>query len=101
MIEIQNETLLTLRDAARRIPSTRQGRGLHIGTVYRWASRGIRGIKLESVRLGGVLFTSVEAIQRFGERCSSPLGENAPINSTTVRARQIRMANTVLDEAEI
>ena len=34
-------------------------------TTMRWRTRGSRGVKLESVRIGGRRFTSEEAIERF------------------------------------
>ncbi|MEQ8763208.1 MAG: DUF1580 domain-containing protein [Planctomycetota bacterium] len=43
----------------------------HLATVYRWTTRGLQGIVLESVQIGGKRYTSLEAIQRFIERLSS------------------------------
>ncbi len=68
MINIGQETLLTPAEAARRLPSRRQGRRVHSATVYRWIATGINGIHLEAIRIGGSLLTSVEALQRFAER---------------------------------
>jgi hypothetical protein len=67
MIDIATESLLTLSQAARVRPLGRRGRPTHHSTVYRWISRGVRGCKLEAIRLGGTLYTSREALQRFGE----------------------------------
>jgi len=39
--------------------------GVHDVTVARWARVGVEGIKLEYIRIGGLHFTSVEAIDRF------------------------------------
>lgn len=36
-----------------------------IATVWRWAQNGIRGIHLESLRIGGRRFTTAEAFERF------------------------------------
>jgi hypothetical protein len=33
--------------------------------LWRWAARGIRGVRLEVVRVGGTTWTSVEALGRF------------------------------------
>jgi hypothetical protein len=71
MIDISTETLLTLSQAARLRPPGRAGRPTHPSTPYRWATRGIRGHRLEVVRLGGVTYTSREALQRFAERLTS------------------------------
>ena len=65
-IDIENEQLLGFSAAAKyvtqRFPGRRSGRGLHLCTVHRWASRGLKGIRLESIQCGGTRFTSVEAL---------------------------------------
>jgi hypothetical protein len=65
MIDMASERLITLNEAARLRPPSRRGRPTHSSTVYRWISRGVRGQKLEAIRLGGTLYTSQEAMQRF------------------------------------
>ncbi len=67
MIDLSSEPLITLAEAARLRPLGRNGRATHVATIYRWISRGIRGIRLEALRVGGALFTSREAVQRFAE----------------------------------
>lgn len=37
-------------------------------TLLRWMRRGRRGIKLESIPVGGQRYSSLEAVQRFFER---------------------------------
>jgi hypothetical protein len=64
MIDIATETLLALKDAAARIPSSRAGRPTHAATIFRL----IRAGKLEGIRLGGRWVTSVEALQRYADR---------------------------------
>ena len=95
MIDLQAETVLTLADAARYVPRRRRGRKVHVSTLYRWAQRGIRGIKLETLRLGGGLVTSVEALQRFAERLTSVDG--APVT----RSEPQRRRDTAWAEAEL
>ena len=34
-------------------------------TRWRWALRGIRGVRLETLKIGRVRYTSVEALHRF------------------------------------
>jgi|SRR6516164_5171399 hypothetical protein len=64
MIDIGTETLISLREAAARIPSSRAGRPTHAATVFRL----IRSRKLEGIRLGGRWVTSLEALQRYADR---------------------------------
>ena len=68
MINVTSESLITLREAARRIPGRGGRRSIHVSALYRWALRGVRGIVLETIPVGGTLYTSLEALQRFCER---------------------------------
>jgi len=70
MIELKSETVLTLDDAARRLPRRRGNRPVHRTTLYKWASAGLRGVRLETIQVGGSLCTSLEALQRFFDRLS-------------------------------
>jgi hypothetical protein len=59
------EQTIALAEAARRLPRLRAGRPVAPATLWRWASHGLRGVRLETVRVGGTCCTSVEALQRF------------------------------------
>ena len=70
MISIESEQLISFAEATRRVPSARSGSQLHPNTIWRWAKRGLKTrngqrVYLETVRLGGANFTSVEALSRF------------------------------------
>ncbi len=82
MIDITCEQLVSIRDIPRHLPRRPSGKRVHISACYRWLSRGVSGVKLEAIRIGGTTYTSVEALQRFAERLSSstprPLIEPAP-----------------------
>lgn len=75
MIDLRTEQVLSLADACSRLPR-RNGRKLHVSTLYRWAQRGIKGVRLETGMLGGARVTSLEALQRFMERLSGIQGEH-------------------------
>jgi hypothetical protein len=88
MIDPQNETLISLTEAAKRLP----GRP-NITTVWRWRNRGVRGVKLESILSGGRRFTSVEALRRFQERVTAAAdGEPVRAESPQQRLRAIERA---------
>jgi hypothetical protein len=55
---IAAEPPITLRQATRLLPHRRAGKPTHVTTLYRWAVRGLRGVKLETVQVGGTLCTS-------------------------------------------
>jgi len=65
MINVENERLISFREACEVLPRRRAGKKPHISTLYRWSGRGSRGVKLEVVQVGGTLCTSVQALQRF------------------------------------
>jgi hypothetical protein len=65
MIDTLTEQLRLLIKASAEIP----GRP-HISTIIRWWRRGVRGVRLETVVVGGRRFTSLEAITRFIARLS-------------------------------
>jgi hypothetical protein len=60
-----SEQLLSLSQAAKRLPHLRKDRPIAPSTLWRWASAGLRGVKLETVKVGGATCTSVEALSRF------------------------------------
>ena len=63
MIDPNREELVSLSRAGRIVNPTK---GAHYSTVIRWTQRGVSGgIKLETVRVGGRVFTSREALARF------------------------------------
>jgi hypothetical protein len=66
MVDLLNENVLTLSQAARTLP----GGSIHISTIHRWRLRGVRGIRLETAMRGGKRVTSHEALQRFFDRLS-------------------------------
>lgn len=62
MIDLSSETIVTLTAAPHHLPRRRGGKKVSPSTLYRWAKGG-----LETIRVGGTLCTSVQALQRFCE----------------------------------
>lgn len=75
---IETETPIPLAQVAH-LPCIPRRRGktgrLHPSTVWRWALKGVRGVRLEVVRVGGTLCTSTQALQRFFDR----LADTSPV----------------------
>jgi hypothetical protein len=61
-----NETLLTMQEASKQLPGRPS-----IAALYRWHLRGVRGVRLETILIGGRRKTSIEAFGRFVERTSA------------------------------
>ncbi len=70
-IDITLEKPIPLTQAAAHVPRRRRGRKTSGSTLYRWATRGLRGVVLETLQVGGTRCTSLGALQRFFDRLSS------------------------------
>ena len=68
MIDLHTESVMTMTEAVEHLPHRRGGRPVHVATLYRWAQRGLRGCRLETIQVGGTSCTSLEAMQRFFDR---------------------------------
>jgi hypothetical protein len=89
----------SLSDTPKHVPVRRNGKRLHIATAFRWAKDGVRGVKLETIRVGGTLCTSVEALQRFFEKLSATDTGHAgaiALRSPNARAKAIDKADREL-----
>lgn len=65
MIDTTKEVPIPLAPAARHLPPLRSNRPVSPSTLWRWAKRGLRGVCLEIIHVGGTVCTSREALQRF------------------------------------
>ncbi len=66
MPNLLTEKLITFTQAVRHnLPHLRADRPVSPSTLWRWASAGLKGIRLETVKIGGATCTSVEALERF------------------------------------
>jgi hypothetical protein len=63
--DILTEDLLTLEQAAKEVPRPKGMKPIRYATLWRWAKRGLRGEKLETVKLGHLVFTSRQRLHAF------------------------------------
>lgn len=70
MISLADESLVPLAEVPKRLPARPNGKRVHISACYRWVATGVRGVRLESIRVGGTTYTSLQAIQRFADAVS-------------------------------
>ena len=69
--------------------------GVNICTCWRWAKRGVRGVRLETYNVGGRRWTTEEAFARFVE------GTTAAVNGEPVTELRInRQRETAIARAE-
>lgn len=104
---ITNEPVFPLSEIALRLP-TLGGKRIHTSTLWRWCLRGSRGIRLEHLRLGRRVLTSLAAVERFGLACASAgsVHRQIPVRrdqsrSAAVRDRAVADAAKTLDAAGI
>jgi hypothetical protein len=76
-IDVFTECVGTFSQLAKMLPRTRNNRPVHANTLRRWAMKGRRGIKLETIMRGGVTLSSKEALIRYFERLTN-LEQGAP-----------------------
>ena len=88
-IDIACEELIPIREVPKRLPKKPGDKRVHISAVYRWMKKGVRGVKLDSVSIGGTRYTSIEALQRFVDRLS--MDDREIPREPTPRRRQMQM----------
>ena len=64
-VQLESEKVLTFPELARRLPRRRRGRPVATSTIHRWRYPGLRGVRLEAVRIGGAWATTWAAFERF------------------------------------
>ena len=94
MIDSTKEALIPLAQVPAVLPRLRRGRKVHRSSVYRWSTKGCRGVQLESLQCAATRCTSRAALQRFFERLSN-------VRQGTPRQRQNDKAARRLQELGI
>ncbi len=87
-VDIHCENLVRLTQAAKHVPGHP-----HVATLWRWVQRSTN--PLECGKVGGRIFTSLEAIDRFISRCNSERETPPSVNA----ARRHEQAERELDAA--
>lgn len=97
MIDVAVETPIPLNEARthRLICAAKGAGGVTFLTMWRWATAGVRGNRLEVIRIGKTLCTTDEAIVRFFNSSTLPPAKVAE----AVRAAQRQSAAAILDAA--
>ena len=97
MIDLREETPIGLTAIKR--PG---GGRINAATAFRWVQRGIRGVKLESLLIGGQRYTTEEALQRFFVAATAAAGGlSQPVRSPRNRERATRRADAALSKKRI
>lgn len=95
-IDVQTETVVSFSDARSAFPGI--DRRLSLATLHRWRLNGVRGVKLETVLIGGLRYTSREAIARFIAAQNADDTPAAPVITASQRRQQSEAARTELEK---
>lgn len=94
MIDLATETLIPIRELPKHLPRRPNGKKIHVSAAYRWIAKGIHKVKLDSIRIGGTTYVSLESLQRFADALSAspstPAGPIARLSRT--RQAQAKLA---------
>ena len=71
---------------------------VHVSTVHRWGSRGVRGVKLRTIRIGGKRYVTRAALDEFAAGVTAAVdGERHIAPTTKTRCQGIAAAERQLD----
>ena len=87
------ETLIPFNAARTAFPG---GRKIALQTLHRWRLHGIRGVKLETILVGGLRYTSRESISRFLAAQNAGEMSLSPKITAKQRRKQAEAANAQL-----
>ena len=106
-IDIRSEEIFPLTAATklRCFANRRGGKRINVSTLWRWATTGVHGVKLETIMAGGSRVTSLEAVERFSQLTLQAEGEHVATpqspHMTAVRRREIEAAERRLAKAGV
>lgn len=87
MIDTFKQTIISIDDAANHVGKI-SGKKRNRSVIHRWINRGVSGVKLDAIRIGGEIFTSQEAVNDFLNRSR----EARTKKHSTATANGIRLA---------
>lgn len=73
----------------------------HIATIWRWTSKGVRGCKLKTVRIGGRTMVTLADIEDFLNRLNSSATSDIPQITPCQRQQQSEAARKELEKMGI
>ncbi len=83
---LDGEELLTFAEAAKVLPQRRGGSKVETSTLWRWSRRGSRGVVLRTIRVGGNVYVSREALMDFiSARSAVDHAPQQPMPSTAAK----------------
>ncbi len=78
--DLNDEVPMTIPEAARHL-GTLTGKAPHVSTLCRWCLKGCKGVRLESICIGGKRYVTASALERFVQNSTA---RQTPPSATTV-----------------
>ena len=101
MLDIKNESAIRVS----KIPdwcAEHIGHTINRSTVFRWRTRGCRGVKLETILVGNARYSTLEALERFFAGSTAAADGNPYRNSVPFGTTDpIQRAKSYLDSEGI
>ena len=97
-----DQDILTFSEAAKAIPRV-NGRRVHASTMWRWATKGVNGVHLETRRMGRRYVTTKSAIDTFCRKVAEVARERPdppPVRTDPASTRRDRETNQALGELQ-
>lgn len=88
MIDAMKDPLIPLANVAAKFPAP-SGKRRSMSSLIRWVKKGVDGVRLEAVRVGGSWYTTEEAVNRFiqsPEQCKAAAETNEAQTESHKRA---------------
>ena len=82
------ENLIPIREAVRLFPRRRGGSKVSHTTLWRWHTRGSKGVRLATWLVGGQRYTTAQAVEDFIGARSAADGPTAQAPSPTRRSAE-------------
>ena len=97
MLDLNGQKLVSLADASKILPGNP-----HVSTLHRWRLRGVRGVKLPTVLIGGRRFVDRQSLAEFvAAVTAAAAGKPPPIRTAKQHQRAVAQAERELTEAGI
>lgn len=97
---LDDEAPIRLQDVPALLPRlTPDGKSVHWVTVNRWATKGVRNVKLRTMLIGGHRRTTRNWVEEFLAKLSERDNQAATPQATQSRAAELRAIETKLAKA--
>jgi len=73
----------------------------HMSTIHRWMQRGVRGIKLPTILIGGRRYVEAESFSKFLQQINEVQPNSSMATGTAVTTSNLLQAEAILDRERV